>query len=116
MLTPIPQYPLYSALTTLLNGVLVPYYLNEETGWECTAAELRRALHQARYKVILNVVIFNSRFFFIYSFYFYVILLGAKGSHLVLWWSLTQEIQRGKFLLRLECERLLSSVEAKMSA
>ena len=27
VLTPIPQYPLYSALATLLQGELVPYYL-----------------------------------------------------------------------------------------
>lgn len=33
VLVPIPQYPLYSALTTLLNGELVPYYLDEPTGW-----------------------------------------------------------------------------------
>jgi aspartate/methionine/tyrosine aminotransferase len=33
ILVPIPQYPLYSALTTLLKGNLVPYYLQEETGW-----------------------------------------------------------------------------------
>ena len=33
LLVPIPQYPLYSALTTLLSGHLVPYYLKEEKGW-----------------------------------------------------------------------------------
>lgn len=33
VLVPIPQYPLYSALATLLNGNLVPYYLKEEAGW-----------------------------------------------------------------------------------
>jgi aspartate/methionine/tyrosine aminotransferase len=30
---PIPQYPLYSALITLLNGQAVPYYLDEKKGW-----------------------------------------------------------------------------------
>lgn len=45
---PIPQYPLYSALTTLLNGTLIPYYLREETGWECTQDELRRSIDSAR--------------------------------------------------------------------
>ena len=30
---PIPQYPLYSALISLLNGTPVPYYLDESKGW-----------------------------------------------------------------------------------
>ena len=38
VLVPIPQYPLYSALTTLLNGNLVPYYLSEEDGWALTVS------------------------------------------------------------------------------
>ena len=33
LLTPIPQYPLYSASLTLLGGELVPYYLNEGGNW-----------------------------------------------------------------------------------
>lgn len=33
IMIPIPQYPLYSAAVTLLGGVIVPYYLNEENGW-----------------------------------------------------------------------------------
>lgn len=37
---PIPQYPLYSALTTLLNGNLVPYYLQEEAGWALQPEDL----------------------------------------------------------------------------
>ena len=28
-LVPIPQYPLYSAITTMLNGMMAPYYLDE---------------------------------------------------------------------------------------
>ena len=39
ILVPIPQYPLYSALTTLLNGELVPYYLQEEAGWALQVSE-----------------------------------------------------------------------------
>lgn len=33
LLTPIPQYPLYSASLTLLGGALVPYHLNESASW-----------------------------------------------------------------------------------
>lgn len=32
-MTPIPQYPLYSASLTLLGGELVPYHLNEGASW-----------------------------------------------------------------------------------
>ena len=48
VLTPIPQYPLYSALTTLLKGNLVPYYLNESKGWSCTVDALKESLSKAR--------------------------------------------------------------------
>ena len=48
ILTPIPQYPLYSALTTLLQGNLVPYYLTESKGWECSKDMLAKSLDQAR--------------------------------------------------------------------
>lgn len=33
VLIPIPQYPLYSALVTLNNATLLPYYLNELDNW-----------------------------------------------------------------------------------
>lgn len=33
LLTPIPQYPLYSASLTLMGGTLVPYHLNESGSW-----------------------------------------------------------------------------------
>lgn len=48
LLTPIPQYPLYSALTTLFNGHLIPYYLDEEKGWECSLESLQESLDNAR--------------------------------------------------------------------
>lgn len=48
ILVPIPQYPLYSALSTLHNARLVPYYLDESNGWTLTAAELERALTVAK--------------------------------------------------------------------
>jgi aspartate/methionine/tyrosine aminotransferase len=48
ILTPIPQYPLYSALTTLLDGTLVPYYLDEGKGWECKPALLSASMAEAK--------------------------------------------------------------------
>lgn len=50
MLVPIPQYPLYSALTTLFGGHLVGYYLDESASWEARVSELERALKEARAK------------------------------------------------------------------
>lgn len=47
-MTPIPQYPLYSALTTLLQGIQVPYYLDEEKSWGCPASALTDALTKAQ--------------------------------------------------------------------
>lgn len=47
VLTPIPQYPLYSALTTLLQGHLIPYYLDESNEWGCSANFLTDALTKA---------------------------------------------------------------------
>ena len=44
VLVPVPQYPLYSAVTTLLNGTLAPYYLDEDAAWGVQEGELRRAL------------------------------------------------------------------------
>lgn len=48
ILLPIPQYPLYSAAVTLLGGAIVPYYLDEEAGWDLHVAELQQAVAQAR--------------------------------------------------------------------
>jgi alanine transaminase len=48
ILTPIPQYPLYSALTTLLEGTLVPYYLDESRGWSCSVNALQGSLDKAK--------------------------------------------------------------------
>jgi len=44
VLVPVPQYPLYSATTTMLNGTLAPYYLDEDSAWGVTEAELQRSL------------------------------------------------------------------------
>jgi aspartate/methionine/tyrosine aminotransferase len=43
VLTPIPQYPLYSALSTLLDAQLVPYYLDESKDWNCSCESLSEA-------------------------------------------------------------------------
>ncbi len=48
VLTPIPQYPLYSALTTLLDAHLVPYYLDEKKGWGFSKQTLSTALASAK--------------------------------------------------------------------
>jgi aspartate/methionine/tyrosine aminotransferase len=47
ILTPIPQYPLYAAQITLLQGTLVPYYLDEATGWSCNIEQLTESLDEA---------------------------------------------------------------------
>jgi len=48
VLVPIPQYPLYSATCTLLDGALVPYYLDESSGWGLDVEELKAQLATAR--------------------------------------------------------------------
>ncbi|KAG8388446.1 hypothetical protein BUALT_Bualt02G0126700 [Buddleja alternifolia] len=49
---PIPQYPLYSASIALHGGTLVPYYLDEATGWGLEISELMNQLQQAKSKGI----------------------------------------------------------------
>ena len=50
ILIPIPQYPLYSASITLLNGSCVPYYLDEENDWNANLKSVKfhyfRTFHQ----------------------------------------------------------------------
>ncbi|KAI7736057.1 hypothetical protein M8C21_030402 [Ambrosia artemisiifolia] len=50
---PIPQYPLYSASIALHGGTLVPYYLDEATGWGLEISELKKQLEAARQKGII---------------------------------------------------------------
>lgn len=47
VMLPIPQYPLYSATMALLNGTVVPYYLDEAHQWGVSQAELRRSFAEA---------------------------------------------------------------------
>jgi alanine transaminase len=48
IMIPIPQYPLYSASVALNGGNIVPYYLNEEKGWQLDIAEAEQSLEQAK--------------------------------------------------------------------
>lgn len=48
ILTPIPQYPLYSAIIQAQGGQLMPYYLHEAKGWTPDYDEIRAALARAR--------------------------------------------------------------------
>ncbi|KAJ6805547.1 alanine aminotransferase 2-like [Iris pallida] len=52
ILCPMPQYPLYSASIALHGGSLVPYYLDEATGWGLETSELKKQLEDARTKGI----------------------------------------------------------------
>ncbi|XWS12222.1 hypothetical protein CRYUN_Cryun37aG0071300 [Craigia yunnanensis] len=52
ILCPIPQYPLYSASIALHGGTLVPYYLDEATGWGLEVSELKKQLGTAKSKGI----------------------------------------------------------------
>ncbi|CAN6896175.1 hypothetical protein HID58_081267 [Brassica napus] len=52
ILCPIPQYPLYSASIALHGGSLVPYYLDEASGWGLEISELKKQLEDARSKGI----------------------------------------------------------------
>ncbi|CAJ1950641.1 unnamed protein product [Sphenostylis stenocarpa] len=52
ILCPIPQYPLYSASIDLHGGFLVPYYLDEATGWGLEIPELKKQLEAAKSKGI----------------------------------------------------------------
>eukprot|EP00833_Pecoramyces_ruminatium_P009903 jgi/Orpsp1_1/1183935/evm.model.c7180000087287.1 len=52
VLLPIPQYPLYSALLTLLGGTKVNYYLDENKGWGLSIDELKNSVLKAKMKGI----------------------------------------------------------------
>ncbi|RKP25276.1 pyridoxal phosphate-dependent transferase, partial [Syncephalis pseudoplumigaleata] len=48
VMIPIPQYPLYTATLSLVNGRAVPYYLEEEQDWGLDMKHLHSALVTAR--------------------------------------------------------------------
>ena len=47
MLVPIPQYPLYSAQITLNGGQLLPYYLDEDTGWTMNIEDVQAEIDKS---------------------------------------------------------------------
>jgi len=47
IMAPIPQYPLYSALSTLMDSELVGYYLDESNDWGITVQALETAYSEA---------------------------------------------------------------------
>jgi len=61
ILTPVPQYPLYSASIELRNGTKCSYYLDEECGWGLSIGELERSVKEARSNGVLPraIVIIN---------------------------------------------------------
>lgn len=44
---PIPQYPLYSAQTTLDGGTMVKYYLDEDKDWGVDVNDIRKRIKNA---------------------------------------------------------------------
>lgn len=52
IMIPVPQYPLYTATLSMLNGKPVEYYLDESEAWGLKLDELERALQESRLKGI----------------------------------------------------------------
>lgn len=50
VMIPVPQYPLYTALIALRNGQEVPYYLDEENGWQISINDVKESLKNAKEK------------------------------------------------------------------
>lgn len=48
VLTPVPCHATTTLYLELLGAVVIPYYLNEEQGWQLQVGELRRALDSAK--------------------------------------------------------------------
>ncbi|ONM55173.1 Alanine aminotransferase 2 mitochondrial [Zea mays] len=48
ILSPLPEYPLYSASIILHGGTMVPYNLTEDNGWGLEIFEVKRCLEEAR--------------------------------------------------------------------
>lgn len=61
VMIPIPQYPLYSALISLLNGTPVPYYLDENHCWGLDMKDLEENYNKAKAdgKLIRAIVVIN---------------------------------------------------------
>ncbi|CAL5337268.1 unnamed protein product [Camellia sinensis] len=52
ILSPIPQYPLYSVSIALHGGTIVPYYLDEAIGWGLEISKFKKQLEAAKSKGI----------------------------------------------------------------
>lgn len=50
VMIPVPQYPLYTALIALKNGHEVPYYLDEDHGWQISIKDVENSLKEAKSK------------------------------------------------------------------
>ncbi|KFA79088.1 hypothetical protein S40288_07031 [Stachybotrys chartarum IBT 40288] len=48
ILVPIPQYPLYTALLSVLDATCVPYYLNEQANWGTSLEQIKEACEKAK--------------------------------------------------------------------
>lgn len=48
ILTPVPQYPLYSASIALFGGAIAPYYLDFDNSWGISVEELRKSVKNSR--------------------------------------------------------------------
>ena len=48
ILTPIPQYPLYTALLSVLDATCVPYYLDEQSNWGTSVAQIKESYEKAK--------------------------------------------------------------------
>jgi len=48
VLVPIPQYPLYTATLSLLDGRCVPYYLDEKNNWGTSMESIEKSLKEAK--------------------------------------------------------------------
>jgi alanine transaminase len=61
ILIPIPQYPLYTACLAQHQGVPIPYYLDESTGWSTSIAAIEEALEKAHKEGVIpkGLVIIN---------------------------------------------------------
>jgi aspartate/methionine/tyrosine aminotransferase len=44
---PIPQYPLYSALITLMKGTQVSYFLDETQNWALDVSDVKKKIKAA---------------------------------------------------------------------
>ena len=54
ILIPYPQYPLYSATIALLGGTVVPYYPDEQKGWQIDPAHLEDVITQVCSCILLH--------------------------------------------------------------